>query len=310
VVLLLAQPGGGGRRQPPPPGLAQLVGLGAARALGPLQGRGRLRVGVLHAEHLHHRVQAAADQADAADVHGHAALDDVVAAHVGVGVGQGGLDLLQRDAELLHPVGVGVDLVALDGAAAAADVHDPRDAAELTLQHPVLQGLEVVERVDVAAGGVLGAVQGVAEDLAGGRLGRQLRRDAGRQGLGELEAVDDLLAGLLEIDAVLELVAQVRQAEQRLGAGVLQAGHAGQRHLQRGGDLALDLLGRRPGELGDDLDDGRGRVGVRLDVDVQEGVDARGDQHGRQQDDDQGGAQPPVDELTDHGGWPSRPSAS
>ena len=53
-----------------------------------------------------------------------------------------------------------------------------------------------------------------------------------------------------------------------------QSRHAGQRHLQRNGHLALDLLGRGAGILGDDLDDGRRRIGIGLDVDVIERVNA------------------------------------
>ena len=57
------------------------------------------------------------------------------------------------------------------------------------------------------------------------------------------QAVDDLLPGSSVIDAVLELDAQVRQAEQRLAADVFQARHAGQGDFQRNGDLPFDLLG-------------------------------------------------------------------
>ena len=70
------------------------------------------------------------------------------------------------------------------------------------------------------------------------------------------EAVDDLLLGLVVVAAVVELVAEVRQAEQRLAAGRVQAGHAGEGDLERDGDLPFDLLGARAGVLGDDLDDG------------------------------------------------------
>src|SRR5438874_2228785 len=83
---------------------------------------------------------------------------------------------------------------------------------------------------------------------------------------GRLHAVDDLLPGPLEVDAVVELVAEVGEAEEGLAAGVVEPGQAGERHLQRDGHLPLDLLGAGPGVLGDDLDDGRGRVRVRLDV--------------------------------------------
>ena len=76
------------------------------------------------------------------------------------------------------------------------------------------------------------------------------------------------------IEAVVEDVAQVRQAEERLAVGGFQAGHAGQGHFQGNGDLAFHLLGGGAGPLGDDLDDRRRRVGVGLDVDVVEGVAA------------------------------------
>src|SRR5438552_4774968 len=45
--------------------------------------------------------------------------------------------LREGDAEAPEPVGVGVDLVALDRAAAARHVDDPGHEAELALQHPI-----------------------------------------------------------------------------------------------------------------------------------------------------------------------------
>ena len=146
--------------------------------------------------------------------------------------------------------------------------------------------------------GVLGAVERVAVDFAGRRLRRDLRRDAGRQRLQlRRQPVDDLLAGLLVVVAVLELQAQERQAEQRFGADVFQVGHAGHGHFQRHGDLALDLLGGGAGVQGVDLDDGRRRVGVGLDVDVQERVDADADQGQGEQDDDERVVQGPPDRV-------------
>ena len=82
-----------------------------------------------------------ADQAEVADHLHRGPLAEVVAADVGVAVGDGVLELCQRDAVLLEPVGVGVDLVALDGAAEAGHVDDAGDAPELAFQHPVLQAL-------------------------------------------------------------------------------------------------------------------------------------------------------------------------
>ena len=117
----------------------------------------------LHRQHLVHRVQAAAKQADAPRRHGNLALGDVVAAHGGVGVGQRRLELGQRDAVAAQAVGVGLNLVAPDRAAEAGEVHDPRHPAELALQHPVLQRLDIVERVDLFAGSILGDFQDIAD---------------------------------------------------------------------------------------------------------------------------------------------------
>ena len=76
-------------------------------------------------------------------------------------IGQHALQLGQGDAVKPQPIGIGLDLVAADGPAPTGNVHDPRHAAELAFQHPVLQGLEIVEGVDVAAVGVLGGPQPV-----------------------------------------------------------------------------------------------------------------------------------------------------
>ena len=80
----------------------------------------------LERQHLVHRVQAAAEQADAPRRHGHLALGDVVATHGGVGVGQRRLELGQRDAVAAEAVGVGLNFVAAHGAAEAGEVDDPR----------------------------------------------------------------------------------------------------------------------------------------------------------------------------------------
>ena len=94
---------------------------------------------------------------------------------------------------------------------------------------------------------------------------------------------------------------QVAQAEQRLAVDLLQAGHAGERHFQGNGDLPLDLLGGGAGEQRDHFDDRRRRVGIGLDVDVQEGEDADHREEDGEQDDDQRIVERPGDELANHG---------
>src|SRR5207253_964893 len=96
-------------------------------------------------------------------------------------------------------------------------------------------------------------------------------------------------------------VAQVRQAEEGLAVGGLEDGHASQGDLERGRDLTLHFLGGGAGPLGDDLDDGGGRVGVGLDVDTAEGVVAVNGQGQRHQQDNQPAAQGPGNDLAYHG---------
>ena len=90
------------------------------------------------------------------------------------------------------------------------------------------------------------------------------------------QAVDDFLpAGFVSVvAAVVPVHLEVAQAVERLAADRTEPRHAGERDFQRDGDLALDFFGRRTGELGEDFDDGRRRIGIRLDVDVEERIRA------------------------------------
>ncbi len=231
----------------------------------------------LHRHDLVHRVQAAAKQADTPRRHGHLALGDVVAAHRGVGVLQRRLKLAERDAVAAEAVGVGLNLVAPHRATEAGQVHDPRHPAELALQHPVLQGLDIIERVDLLAGSVLGDFEDIAKDLPSRRLRRDARAHIGRQRHGDRgQAVDHFLPGRIVgvLAAVMPRHLEVTESEQRLAIDLLQAGHARERHFERDGDLPLDLLCRRPGEQRDHLDNCRRRIGVGFDVDVHERIEA------------------------------------
>src|SRR6185437_729748 len=81
-------------------------------------------------------------------------------------------------------------------------------------------------------------------------------------------------------------------------------------HFQRNRDLPFDFLGARAWKLRNDLNDGRRRIGIGLDVDVQKRIGADGDQRDRQQADDQPVMNGPPDETKDHGPLPAsgRPS--
>ena len=89
-----------------------------------------------------------------------------VAADVGVRLRDRVLDLLERDAVMTQLPGVDQHLVLLDGAAEAGHVDHAGHGLELAFEHPVLDRLELVERVPRA-------FQHVADDLAGGAPGRQ-----------------------------------------------------------------------------------------------------------------------------------------
>src|SRR5262249_14536852 len=80
------------------------------------------------------RIEPFSDQADAAHVQHVLAVDQVVAAHIGVALGDRLLQLVERDAVPHQPFRIGVDLVALDGATRADDVDDSRHAAELAFE--------------------------------------------------------------------------------------------------------------------------------------------------------------------------------
>ena len=254
---------------------------------------------VFHSHGGFHRVLAVADQSQKADHVGRVALDDVFAAHIRVAGGNRVLDLLQRDSVALHAGGVGVDLIALDRPAEAADVGHARQAAERPLQREILQRLQIVQVVDLAAGRVLGVRQHVAEDLSRGRLRRDRRGDAGGQ-LRHLQAVEDLLPRSRLIDAVFELVADVAQLEHRLRLRVLQARHPRQGHLERNRDLAFHFFRRRAGIAGHDFHDCRGGIGIGLHVDVVEGIQAVAQQGEGQEQHDQAVLHRPTNQLLDH----------
>ncbi len=244
-------------------------------------------------------VLPAADQPQPAHRLHRVSLAQVIAAHVGVALGQCRFQLLERDAVLLEPVGVGLHLVALHRAAEAHDVDDPLHAPKLLLQLPVVERLQIVERVNLPALRVFRVPQHVAIDFAG-RRGRRDHRVNPRRQIHLVQPVEHLEAGAKIVRAVIELVAQMRQAEQRFAARVVEPRHAGQRDLQRDRHLPLDLLGRGARVLRDHLNDRRGRIGIGLDVDVQERIDAKSRQRHGRHDDDQAVDQGPSYQAVNH----------
>src|SRR5262249_8718610 len=89
-------------------------------------------------------VDDAADEAEAAHVERLPADGHAIAAHVGVGVLDGIVDLVERDAATAHANRVDLDVVLLGLAAERGHIDDPRDATKLALEDPVLRRLQIL----------------------------------------------------------------------------------------------------------------------------------------------------------------------
>jgi hypothetical protein len=139
-------------------------------------------------------------------------------------------------------------------------------------------------------------------------LGRDLRLGVVGQAAELGQAVDDPLLGLVVAEVVGELHLHVRQAEQRDGADAADVRNPGELDLDRDGDVALHLLGRLTGILGDDLHQRRHRVGIGLDVELEERRHTYGEQHGHGHEHQPAVAQRKGDESS-HRSGPSAQSA-
>src|SRR6185295_17322203 len=83
------------------------------------------------------------------------------------------------------------------------------------------------------------------------------------------EPVDHLLPYEIVVAAILELNPDETQRVHGVGADEPQSRRAGDGDFERDGDVALHLLRRLAGILGDDFDDGRS--GIRIGLDVESG---------------------------------------
>jgi hypothetical protein len=172
------------------------------------------------------------------------------------------------------------NVVRLGLAAPAGHVDDARHRFEAPLQHPVLERLQIGNRI------VGRPDHAIAKDFADGTGGRYLRLCAVRQRRELRQAVGHPLLRLLIGEVVRELHLDVGQAEQRYGTDGLDVGDAGHLNFERDGDVAFDFLGRLAGALRDDVHQRRHRIRVGLDIQRQEAGDA-GREHHDQHDDDQ-----------------------
>jgi hypothetical protein len=248
---------------------------------------------------------AAVDQADAADVHRLLADVDGAPAHVDVRVADRGDDLRHR-----HPIGIelveiDLDFIFLGGAAPGVDLDHARHGEQPALQHPVL------DRAQVGQAEVRWADQLVAIDFANQARCLNLRGDA----VGKIDVLLQAERGLREgeviIDAVFERDSNERQAVERGGTDVVDAGRGRESDLHRNGVIALHFLGGESRRLGGDLQDHRRRIGIGLDVEPGEGEEPAGDEHQQTQQNDRAPRQSEGEDRFDHGWCPDsevRPS--
>ena len=206
------------------------------------------------------------------------AVLDVVAAGVGVRAPERLVHLVQRDAARLQLLGVDLHLVLLHEAAEGDHVGDARHLLQMPLHHPVLELAQLHRRVTVAD-------QRVAVDLAGRGRERAERR---LHALGDVhlrQALARLLAGEVEVGAVVEGEHDEGEAEEGEGVHAHEPGEPVHLLLDRERHLPLDLLRGVAGEEGDDLDLRVGQLGEGLDGQVPEG-DRPGDGEGHREPED------------------------
>jgi hypothetical protein len=213
------------------------------------------------------------------------AVLDVGAAGVAVAAGQRVEDRLERDAVRLQLERVHQHLVLLGGAAETHHVHHPRHGAQPPLDDPVLERLELEQRVPART------AQRVAIDLAHRRrVRRQRRLRAGRQAH-RLQPLEGLVAHVDRVGVVLEHQGHHRQPEQRDRAHRRPFRDAVHLVFDRHRHQLLDLLRGMPWKQRDDLHLDVGDVGIGLDRQPAEGGDAGAGEHHQQRDDDDAAAQ-------------------
>ena len=171
-------------------------------------------------------------------------------------------------------IGSACDLELLGEAAPGVDLGDPGHADEAGADDPILERAQLGQ-VDIG----VTAREEVVVDLAqpGGDRPHRRPLDALRE-LRLAEPLVDLLAGEVDVGPVLEDGDDLREAELRDRADLLEPLQAPQRVLDGEGDEPLDLLGRQLGGDGVDLDLDRRRVGERVERQVDRRADAEDDE--------------------------------
>ena len=197
--------------------------------------------------------------AEAADIIELAAFGIEAAAAIAVVRAERAFDLLRREPGAGQAILVEQHLILHRPAAEPGIVGHARDRAELRLDRPVLEGLELGRRA-------VGALQRVAVDQprrGGQRL--DVRLDPARQvEIGE--PVEYLLPGEIAVGGLVEGDGDVRQGIERDRAEIILLRDAVHFALDRNGDQPLHLLRRMARPLRVDLDHRRRQVGIGVDA--------------------------------------------
>ena len=187
---------------------------------------------------------------------------DRAAADVDVGVADGTDDLRQGDVVSVELVQIDFDLIFLAGTAPGIDLNHAGHGQQSPLQHPVL------DRAKVGQAEVRRPDQLVAVNLADQAGALDLRRNA----IGKIDVLLQINLGLgqseIIIDAVLKHDANEGEAVERSRANDIHTWRCGETDLEGDGVVALHLFRGLTGGLSGDLEDHRGGIRIRLDIEL------------------------------------------
>ena len=219
-----------------------------------------------------------AEKAQAADVDALIAHGQIIAADVGVARADSGNDLGQGHVVLQQFLRINFRDVFARAAAKGRDIDNSRNLLDLALDEPIFRSLQFVERVS-------GTGQAITIDFSYGRPGRKLRGQVCRQS-DLLQAVQGLLAVPQIIAVIVEIEFHIAQSKNGDRADILKMRDSKENRLNRNGDLPLHFFRGPRRILRNYFHQGRRRVRIRFDVELQENHDSARDP-GKQYDDHQ-----------------------
>ncbi len=192
-----------------------------------------------------------------------------LAADIDIGVVERLQHLWKREPVAQEFVLVDGDVVGFRLPAPTGHVDHAGHCLEAAFENPVLDRLQIGDRITRRT------LEPIPVDLSDRTLRRNLRlRPVGKlRQLGQ--PVGDPLLGLVIGEIVGELNLDVGKTEQGDGADRRDVGNSCHLNFDGHGDVAFDLLGGLSLALGDDFDQGRNGVWIRLDVQFEKADDAR-----------------------------------